>query len=61
MDLAYYRHREQQERAFAAQAMGAAARAAHLEMAERYRAVIEAHEQLDAAQVHVVPATRESA
>lgn len=47
MELTYYRERENQERAFAAQALGAPARAAHLELAERYRAVIEAHERLD--------------
>lgn len=47
MDLTYYREREKQERAFAAQALSDPARTAHLDLANRYRAVIEAHEQLD--------------
>ena len=47
MELTYYREREKQERAFAAQALGAGARQAHLDLADRYRAVIEAHERLD--------------
>ena len=47
MDLIYYREREKQERAFAAQALSQGARRAHLDLAERYRAVIEAHEQLE--------------
>lgn len=47
MDLTYYREREMQERAFASQAMSDVARAAHLELAERYRAVIDAHQRLD--------------
>ena len=47
MDLTYYREREKQERAFAAQAMSAGARHAHMDLADRYRAVIEAHERLD--------------
>ena len=57
MNLSFYREREQQEHAFAAQALSAAARDAHLQMAERYRAVIEAHEQLDQA----LPADRSAA
>ena len=61
MDLSYYIHREQQERAFATQAASDAARSAHLEMADRYRAVIDAHEKLEAAQVHVVPTAQASA
>ncbi|WP_166038886.1 hypothetical protein [Sphingosinicella sp. YJ22] len=47
MELTYYREREQQERAFAAQALSEAARTAHLDLAKRYRAVIEAHERLE--------------
>lgn len=47
MELAYYRQREKQERAFAAQALSHGARQAHLDLAERYRAVIEAHERLE--------------
>ena len=47
MELTYYREREKQERAFAAQALSEGARRAHLDLAERYRAVIEAHERLD--------------
>ncbi len=47
MELTYYREREKQERAFAAQALSEAARTAHLDLAKRYRAVIEAHERLD--------------
>ena len=47
MELTYYREREKQERAFAAQALSAGARQAHLDLAERYRAVIEAHERLE--------------
>ena len=47
MDLIYYREREKQERAFAAQALSSGARIAHLDLAERYRAVIEAHERLE--------------
>jgi len=47
MDLTYYREREKQERAFAAQALSIEARNAHLELAQRYRAVIEAHERLE--------------
>jgi len=47
MELTYYREREKQERAFAAQSLSAGARQAHLDLADRYRAVIEAHERLD--------------
>ena len=47
MDLTYYREREKQERAFAAQALGEAARTAHLDLAKRYQAVVEAHERLE--------------
>ena len=47
MELTYYREREKQERAFAAQALSPGARRAHLDLAERYRAVVEAHERLD--------------
>ena len=47
MDLTYYREREKQERAFAAQALSEAARTAHLDLAKRYHAVVEAHERLD--------------
>ena len=61
MDLTYYRQREQQELAFAAQAANEPARAAHLDMAERYRAVIHAHEQLDQAHVDSVPMERATA
>ena len=48
MDLTYYIEREKQELAFAGQALSEPARAAHLDLAKRYRAVIDAHEQLDA-------------
>ena len=47
MDLTYYREREKQELAFAAQALSQEARTAHLELAARYRNVIDAHERLD--------------
>ena len=47
MELTYYREREKQERACAAQALSAGARQAHLELAERYRAVVDAHERLE--------------
>ena len=61
MDLSYFRQREQQERAFAAQSLSEPARAAHLEMAERYRAVIEAHIELDKAQIEAAPLSRATA
>ena len=48
MDLHHYRQREQAERLQAAQAMSPEARAAHLELAESYRSVIEAYERLEA-------------
>jgi hypothetical protein len=57
MDLGHYRQREQQERALAAQARNRDIRAAHLNLAERYRAVIQAYEQLE----KVVPANRNAA
>lgn len=57
MDLNHYRQREQQERALAAQSLAADARAAHLDLAERYRAVIEAYEELQ----KIVPAGRAAA
>lgn len=47
MELTYFREREKQERAFAAQALSEGARTAHLDLAKRYRAVIEAHERLE--------------
>ncbi|MDB5668508.1 MAG: hypothetical protein JWL74_1458 [Alphaproteobacteria bacterium] len=47
MELTYYREREKQERAFASQALSQGARRAHLDLAERYLAVVEAHERLD--------------
>ena len=46
MDLVYYRQREAAERAAAEQARDDAARAAHLELACSYRAVVEAYERL---------------
>ena len=46
MDLHHYRQREQSERLQASQATTAEARAAHLELAESYRSVIEAYERL---------------
>lgn len=46
MDLDYYRQREQAERLNAAQAHCESARAAHRELADRYRALVEAHERL---------------
>ena len=48
MDLHHYRQREQAERLQAQQATNAEARAAHLELAESYRSVIEAYERLEA-------------
>lgn len=48
MDLQYYRQRERAERLAAEQSAGDTARAAHLELAESYRSVIEAYERLEA-------------
>ena len=48
MDLHHYRQREQAERLQALQARSEDARAAHLELAESYRSVIEAYERLEA-------------
>jgi hypothetical protein len=48
MDLNYYRQRERTERGLATQARTENARRAHLELAESYRAVIEAYELVDA-------------
>lgn len=48
MDLQHYRQREQAERLQAAQAHNERDRQAHLELAESYRAVIEAYERLEA-------------
>lgn len=48
LDLPYYRQREQAERVAAALATSETARAAHLELAGSYRAVIEAYERLEA-------------
>ena len=48
MDLHHYRQREQAERMQARQAGSEAGRAAHLELADSYRAVIEAYERLEA-------------
>ena len=47
MDLAHYRLREQAERLQAEQALNPDDRAAHLELAESYRSVIEAYERLE--------------
>ena len=47
MDVQHYRQREQSERALAAQAPSAEARAIHLELAESYRSVIDAYERLE--------------
>lgn len=46
MELPYYRQREQAERVAAAQARDPAARAAHLQLADSYRSVVEAYERL---------------
>ena len=46
MDLDYYRQREAAERLSAQRAVNSEARAAHLELAERYRGVVEAYERL---------------
>jgi hypothetical protein len=48
MDLHHYRQRERAERLQAQQARSAEARAAHLELAESYRLVIETYERLEA-------------
>ena len=48
MDVNHYRQREQAERLLASQAANEAARAAHLELAESYRSVIDAYERLNA-------------
>lgn len=48
MDLQHYRQREQAERLHAQQARDPAARAAHLELAQSYRSVIDAYERLEA-------------
>jgi len=48
LDLQHYRQREQAERLFADQARNEADRAAHLELAQSYRAVIDAYERLEA-------------
>ena len=48
MDLQHYRQRERAERQQATQALNESDRAAHLELAESYRSVIEAYERLDA-------------
>lgn len=44
MDLDFYRRREEEELASAANTLDAARRTGHLELAERYRAVIDAYE-----------------
>ena len=46
MDVQHYRQREQSERALAAQAPTPEAREIHLELADSYRAVIDAYERL---------------
>lgn len=48
MDLHHYRQREAAERLQAQQSTSDAARTAHLELADSYRAVIEAYERLEA-------------
>ena len=48
MDVQHYLQRELSERALAAQAPSAEAREVHLELAESYRAVIDAYERLRA-------------
>lgn len=48
VDLNHYRQREQSERLQAEQALNESDRAAHLELAESYRSVIDAYERLDA-------------
>lgn len=48
MDLHHYRQREQAERAQAQQSTSEEARAAHLELANSYRSVIDAYERLEA-------------
>ncbi len=47
MDLDFYRMREGHERVAAARSLDAETRAAHLALADRYRAVIEAYEQVE--------------
>jgi hypothetical protein len=49
VDVSYYRRREQDERACAARAWNDAARASHLDLAERYREVIDAYERCNPA------------
>lgn len=51
MDLGYYRGRESHERAQAARSLDPATRASHLNLAERYSALIAAYEDL----VQIVP------
>jgi hypothetical protein len=46
LDVTYYRQREQTERAFAQQAYSQEARASHLDLADRYRELIDAYERL---------------
>jgi hypothetical protein len=46
LDITYYRQREQAEHAFAQQAYSEEARASHLNLADRYRELIEAYERL---------------
>ena len=46
MDLTYYRQREQAERAFAEQSHSNEARASHLNLADRYRDLIQAYERV---------------
>ncbi len=45
LDVTYYRQREQTERAFAQQAYSQEARASHLDLADRYRELIDAYER----------------
>jgi hypothetical protein len=46
VDLQHYRRREQAERLAAEQALSLSDRAAHLELANSYRSVVEAYERL---------------
>lgn len=47
MDLEHYRKREAQARSAAAGTLDPNARAAHIDLADRYLAVISAYEQVD--------------
>ena len=48
-DIAYYRRRERKEREMAARARDSSARRAHLEMADRYHAILGVNTRLTGA------------